>query len=451
MMKANTAMRRGMRAMAGATAALMLAGTMVGCSLFQRGSAPRGAGHLVIVGGALSPENSEIFGHMLDLAGPTGTVGVLPTASGVPEESGPLTVGDFNDHGGTGRTELIDITMNNPEQAANPDKAAQIRSKDFIFFTGGDQERIITAFRPDEGDTVSHAALWAVLAKGGGIGGTSAGAAMMSNPCIRWGNSSEALLVGSSPAADRGVGVDKGMGFFPYGLTDQHFIRRGRLGRLAVAQERTGIRWGYGVEENSAISVDLTTGRITTLGPRAVFLVDAGSVRREGLSLMNLRLSLLGGGDVIDGPTGRITPAPNKATITTNYKGDTYRTENPWGRDVAALIIDEMALRGCDVVEAEDDHFILRLTRTRDSRLYADTTTTVGDVSALLNARVAAGAAPEELTGADVAPDGVEPSAALQHLALSAVNLRMDIIAKPSADVAAAALREEIAAASAGN
>ena len=47
-----------------------------------------------------------------------------------------------------------------------------------------------------------------------------------------------------------------GLGFFPFGMVDQHFIKRGRLGRLVVAMAEAGVRRGFGIDENTALLVE---------------------------------------------------------------------------------------------------------------------------------------------------------------------------------------------------
>jgi cyanophycinase len=235
-----------------------------------------GSGRLVIVGGALRARHADVYRAVLDHVGPTGRVGVLPTASGVPEESGPGTVEDFQRHASEGQViELIDVRHDTPELAHDPQIVAAIEACDAIWFTGGDQSRIIAVFRPEAGDTPGFHAIRSVLQRGGVIGGTSAGAAMMSDPMIRWGNSHEALLLGAADdLEDFGVAIGRGMGFFPFGVTDQHFIARGRLGRLLVACDLAGVTLGFGVEENCALVVDLATGTLTAVGEPGLLAIE---------------------------------------------------------------------------------------------------------------------------------------------------------------------------------
>ncbi|MEM7681230.1 MAG: cyanophycinase [Planctomycetota bacterium] len=237
---------------------------------------PKATGTLVIAGGALDPEHEAVYRAVLDRIGPEGTLGVLPTASGVPEESGPLTVQDFQQYAGPDqKVVLIDIRHDTPAKANSPDYVLKITACDGLWFTGGDQSRITAVFRPNGVDTPAYLAVKTVLAAGGVVGGTSAGAAMMSDPMIRWGNSHEALLLGRSDVLeDWAVGVGQGMGFLPWGVTDQHFLARGRLGRMLTACATEGVPVGIGVEENCAAIVDLTSRTLTVVGGPGVLVTE---------------------------------------------------------------------------------------------------------------------------------------------------------------------------------
>jgi cyanophycinase len=320
-------------------------------------------GHLVAIGGALDYKRPDLYQRMQELAGGSGTFLILPTASGVPEESGPNNVSDFTSHGVSAT--VVDITSKNPTEASNPEKVAQIAAAKGIFFTGGVQSRIIEAFRPASGDTTGHGALQTALRNGAVIGGTSAGAAMMSDPCIYWGVSDEALLIGTSAAEDRGVSVGRGMGFFPYGMTDQHFLRRGRLGRLIAAMEATSTRFGFGIEEDRALHANLATDQLEALnGPAAVLVVDREKAEQDGLRRSNIRLSLLSHGDDVNGLDGKVTPdAARSGTLipSSDFKGEKALGQKMWDR---AAVTEAFALIARDrlaAVTAEDEAFNFRL------------------------------------------------------------------------------------------
>ncbi|MEM1186818.1 MAG: cyanophycinase [Planctomycetota bacterium] len=248
----------------------------------QAGAGPT----LVIVGGGLKPEHEGVYRAVLDRIGPDGRLGVLPTASGVPERSGPLTVKDFEQYASPGqRVVLIDIRRDTPERAHAPSYVDAIASCDAVWFTGGVQSRIVNVFRPNGEDSPAYKAVVGVLERGGVVGGTSAGAAMMTDPMIFWGNSHEALLLGEvDDVGDFGVAFGRGMGLLPDAVVDQHFFRRGRLGRLLVACQMTGRSKGFGIGENCAMVVDLDamTGRVIgDPGVLAIELVGRHAVAAE--------------------------------------------------------------------------------------------------------------------------------------------------------------------------
>ena len=106
-------------------------------------------------------------------------------------------------------------------------------------------------------------ALRALHAGGGLIAGSSAGAAMMSERMLLGGTSLESVVHGLTENPDRpGLLLGPGLGFFRFGMLDQHFIKRGRLGRLIVAMAKTGVQKGFGIDENTALFVDGRRGRV---------------------------------------------------------------------------------------------------------------------------------------------------------------------------------------------
>lgn len=342
-------------------------------------------GHLLIIGGALKEENAAVYKRFLQHAGEGAPVGVLPTASGV-EDAGVSLAARISNYGTPGIAEVINVREANREVADTEEIAAQIRGKKGIFFTGGDQRRIVNAFRPGGKDTVGFKALLDVLANGGVIAGTSAGAAMMSDPIIGGGSSANALTRGVTrrdkephelePTAEevepRGVLIENGMGFFPYGLTDQHFMARGRLGRTIIALESTGIQRGYGVDENSAIDVDLATGVIETVGnERALLLTDMGELKRDGDSRLGIRISMLGGGDRVQGKTGEITTAAGKKPLTPSASNTEPLPEPQeiWAKYVFTDLVQALALSPAKVAKGSDENFEVHLTKDDKTRV----------------------------------------------------------------------------------
>lgn len=300
--------------------ALVTFGCAGGGDHIEAGPAATGErGHLVIVGGALDPGNERIYGRILELVGPGGELGVLPTASGVWRESGPDNVARFDARAGGDVAEVLPIHLESVGSADDARWAERIDGLGGVYFTGGDQARIVAALRPGGSPTAVDGALDRLLQRGGVISGSSAGAAMMSDPMIYGGRSARALRDGARDLSEStdvdgegpggGVEFSAGMGYFPYGLVDQHFLERGRLGRLIIAMEATGKGWGWGISEDRGVHVDLSVGVVEVLGDGGLLLVDGREMRRVGEDLVGLRLSLLGDGDRVNVPGGVVEVA----------------------------------------------------------------------------------------------------------------------------------------------
>lgn len=276
----------------GAVGTLALAA--LGCARHGHAS-----GHLLICGGGMRDNNTAVYGRFIELAGEGATIGVVPTATGV-ENPGAETVKLLASFATpTQNVVLLPLTKDDLANADNPEVAALVRKCKALWFVGGDQSRITNLFRPPAaappaslasvaastaapvpGPSLCYHATLDVLHAGGVIAGTSAGAAMMPSPMITGGTSEDALTNGATwvnnPKEGQGVGLATGMGYFPYGLIDQHFLERGRLGRLLVAMHASNTHDAWAIRENGCLEVDLATGRMRAIGTYAVVHVSLG-------------------------------------------------------------------------------------------------------------------------------------------------------------------------------
>lgn len=294
-------------------------------------STPKPSGHLVIVGGGLKADNAAIHTRFVELC-TEGPIGIVPTASGDGLEAGEEVAARWRKWAGQREVVVIPLTQFDADKASDPAIITQIDSCGGLWFTGGDQSRIVAVFRPDGKDTPAMQAVRRVLDKGGVIGGTSAGAAMMSDPMITGGRSpSHRNADPDNPGSD-GVRFGRGLGLFPYGITDQHFIERGRLGRLLFALGRTHTRVGFGVSENCAMVVDLRTDMIEAMGDHAVCIATR-SLHKERSG--NIRLDVLSSSDRVDGASGTVHPRPGATDQRVQTCVDLERkdTDNFWAAD----------------------------------------------------------------------------------------------------------------------
>ena len=216
------------------TIALIAVGCAVSDSVSRDGGA-RTTGRLVIVGGGLQADNSAVYQSIVDARAGDGPLCVVPTASSDPEASMERAVATLTGYGGVGSVKGILISTENPSQAQDPSVVAEVRTCSGFFFTGGSQSRIVDVFLPGGDTTEAYRALWQQWQEGAVVSGSSAGAAMMSRVMIAGGSSADAVTHGVRLPDGDGVHIREGMGFFELGMLDQHFLARGRIGRLLVS------------------------------------------------------------------------------------------------------------------------------------------------------------------------------------------------------------------------
>lgn len=256
----------------------------------------RSHGRLAIIGGRLEPDNDSVFQALKPLC--NGRIAIIPVASEIPLEVGAEAVDSFVDNGI--EAEMVPLFWGDGDSAFSSDLVALIHSYGSVFFTGGDQARIIECLIADGRETPVLQAIRQVYASGGLIAGSSAGAAVMSKHMILSGTSGEALTFGRVDSREvPGLVVGTGLGFFPWGIVDQHFITRGRAGRLAVAVKTAGVSYGFGVDENTAFIVDGVQAQVR--GETGVVVLDLNrATTAADHSIENISASFLDDGDGYD-------------------------------------------------------------------------------------------------------------------------------------------------------
>jgi cyanophycinase len=214
------------------------------------------------VGGAEDKQNQRvILDEFVRLSGGSSArILVVPIASRTPLQTAGRYVDAF---GALGADEVEMLAISCRDGANSPEVLEAIEEATGVFFTGGDQVRVTSML----GGTKVDAALHRRVREGMALGGTSAGAAMMSST----------MIVGGIPESTLRVGMVKlgpGMEFLRGVIIDQHFEERGRLRRLlsAVAQYPHDI--GVGIDEDTAIVV--RDAEATVIGSGSVTIVDAG-------------------------------------------------------------------------------------------------------------------------------------------------------------------------------
>ncbi len=258
-------------------------------------------GRLVIVGGGLQSDNAGVYQAILEGRQGDGPLCVVPTASGEPAASMESARETLATYAGVDAVMGIPLSTEDPSLAEDPAIAANLASCSGFYFTGGSQTRVVEVFLPEGDTTAAYRALWKRWQEGAVVSGSSAGAAMMSRIMIAGGGSAEAVANGVAAVEDGdGVNIRGGMGFFDRAMVDQHFLARGRIGRLLVAVLATdSLPLGLGIDENTALVVDGDTAFVA--GASGVVVVDGRHVQRTGSHYgSGLRVSLAGTGDAVD-------------------------------------------------------------------------------------------------------------------------------------------------------
>ena len=215
---------------------------------------PARKGALVIVGGGGMPDN--VRDKFMSLAGgKAAKLIVIPTASedADKKEEHESFLKAWRRYEPAGLTLLHTRSR---DQADAPDFTRPIAEATAVWFSGGDQNKLVEAYR----GTAVEQAFHALLDRGGVIGGTSAGAAVMSDVMIQGGN----------PKAE----VGPGFGFVTNAVVDQHFLKRSRINRLfGVVSDHPG-RIGIGIDEATAFVIE--GDRWSVLGRSAVVAFEPG-------------------------------------------------------------------------------------------------------------------------------------------------------------------------------
>lgn len=263
---------------------------------------PRGA-IIAAGGGTLDP---SIYKRFVDMAGgPEARIVLIPTAGA-----------EYGSHDGwTAIEELRDAGARNLEvlhtrSAAVADLeafASPLEHATGVWFSGGRQWRLVDVYL----NTETHAELTALLARGGVIGGNSAGASALASFLIRGGEENSNII-----APERAVGF----GFLKNVALDQHLLARGRENEMFRVLKREPHLLGIGLNEGSAIVVTQDLARV--IGGR-VAIYDI----TDPLTLIALRW--LNPGDVYDLGARRIVLADEGGRLATGGHSPAPRRE-PW-------------------------------------------------------------------------------------------------------------------------
>ncbi len=242
---------------------------------------------LIIIGGAEDKkEDCEILREFVRRAGGTkAKIVIMTAATELPREVGENYIRVF-ERLGAEDARIVDTETR--DDASSSTALEAVSKATGIFFTGGDQARITSVLKDTELDTAIHKR----FAEGAVIAGTSAGAAVMPDKMIVEGDSQ------TNPRMEI-IDMGPGLGFLPGVVIDQHFLQRGRLGRLISALIQEPADLGFGIDENTAMVV--TDRQVEIIGEGSVTIVDVEStydnmgeiLKDEALAICGAKLHML--------------------------------------------------------------------------------------------------------------------------------------------------------------
>jgi cyanophycinase len=213
-------------------------------------------GTLVIVGGSM--RDPAIFNRFLELAGgPDAPIVIIPTAGSGEYDQYWSGLTRYRRAGAKNLTVLHtrDRAVADSEEFVRPIQKAR-----GVFFSGGRQWRLAGSYL----NTRTHKELFALLDRGGVIGGSSAGATIQGSFLVRGDTKGNALMIGDHV---------EGFAFLKNVGIDQHLLKRNRQFDMIEVIEKHPKLLGIGIDEDTAIVVQ--GDRFEVIGQGYVAIYDS--------------------------------------------------------------------------------------------------------------------------------------------------------------------------------
>lgn len=258
-------------------------------------------GNLILIGGAEDRRDDKyVLRKVLEWAGNPESIAVVPSASGSPASLAEDYYYAFRD---LGVNDIRILDMRSKEDAQKYEFSEQIKEVGLVFFTGGDQVRLFEVV----GNTrFAEMLTQRFLLEGLTVAGTSAGAAIMSDPMIYDGNYN-GMVKGT-------VSFSQGLGFIKNITVDTHFVARGRLGRLTQFLCTGYTNRGIGLGENTGLFIrpDLQaevygSGMVSIVNAELVEFSNYNSIENEHpITINGLQVGFLQDGCKFDLNTWKV-------------------------------------------------------------------------------------------------------------------------------------------------
>jgi cyanophycinase len=197
-------------------------------------------GSLVIIGGGEQPD--EIWDKIIELAGGKDKARIVVITNASSDTSAYVikTIDDIKAKVSKDRVSALGLKT--IKEANDKSNLKELRQATGVFFVGGRQWRISDVYL----NTLAHQEFWNVLARGGVIAGTSAGASIQGSFLWRGDTSGYSVLISDHT---------QGLGFLRNSAIDQHILVRNRQFDLADFIKIAPQFIGIGIDESTAVVV----------------------------------------------------------------------------------------------------------------------------------------------------------------------------------------------------
>ena len=252
-------------------------------------------GKLVIVGGV---QTKAIQKKFVELAGgKNAKIIIIPNAGSEPKRSSESQQRDYHDLGAQ-----ADYLLFTKETADNEENLKKMEWANAVFFLGGDQSYLTR----DMLGTKLLEKVFDIYNKGGVIGGSSAGAAVMSKIMITGNELINTDSTNSFISITKGnIETKEGFGFVNNAIIDQHFIKRKRYNRLLTLMCEHKDLLGIAIDESTAIIVN-SDNTFEVIGRNQVIVFDPTSSKNirndktNNLGITDMKMHILINGDKFD-------------------------------------------------------------------------------------------------------------------------------------------------------
>lgn len=199
----------------------------------------------------------DIVRRFVALAGgPDAPIVVIPTALDDPLPAEPTEVRMLR---AAGARNVTQVHTRDRAQANRPEFVAPILAARGVWFSGGRQWRFVDAY---EG-TAAERAFHEVLAKGGAIGGSSAGTSIQAEYMVRGDPLGNLKIMAE--------GYERGFGFLHGAAVDQHFFRRKRTQDMTELMAYRPELLGIGIDEGTAVIVQGSVAEVVGKSNVAIY------------------------------------------------------------------------------------------------------------------------------------------------------------------------------------